>query len=200
MLPVATGPVNAVGAAPAHSQPPPRHGAEDHPGEERDLHDHQRPEDRRGKVAHSEIPRPAFGVIAQAGLDRDAMHLDPAGLPGGPPVLALDGGVELALQRGERALIAGDDRQRIVLGIEIARLQPLTELGHERGEVVHAAIPSCWLPPRAGWRTPGGPGPSRCDDALRHALDARSHQARGERLVFLAEFLAPGPAAALAEI
>src|SRR5262245_30673147 len=58
----------------------------------------------------------------------------------------------------------------------------------------------CWLPPRAGWRTPGGPGPSRCDDALRHALDARSHQARGERLVFLAEFLAPGPAAALAEI
>src|SRR5262245_57405647 len=97
MLPVATGPVNAVGAAPAHSQPPPRHGGEDRPGEERDLHDHQ-PEDRRGKIAHSEIPRLAFGVVAQPGFDRDAVHLDAAGLPGGPPVLARDGGVELALQ------------------------------------------------------------------------------------------------------
>src|SRR5262245_24583100 len=59
----------------------------------------------------------------------------------------------------------------------------------------------CWLPPRAGSRAlESGAGPSRGDDPLQYPLDARSHQTRGERLVFLAEFLAPGPAAALAEI
>src|SRR5262245_21304598 len=139
MLPVASGPVNAVGT-PLHSQPPPRHGAEDHPGEERDLHDHQRPEDRRGKIAHPEIPRLAFGIVAQLGFHRDAVHLDAARRPGRPPVLALERGIELALQSCERALIAGDDRQRIVLGIEIARLQPPTEPRDQRGEVFHAAI------------------------------------------------------------